>query len=55
MGGIPDNVFVYDKDVRDKSAVDEIIDKIDYQYYIDRAYERILEFTKIKKVKDIVL
>ena len=55
MGGIPDNVFVYDKDIRDKSAVDEIIDKIDYQYYIDRAYERILEFTKIKKVKDIVL
>ena len=55
VSNLPDNVFVYNNDVRESSALKELENKIDYQYYIDRAYERIAEFIKIKVVKDINL
>lgn len=52
---LPDNVFVYNNDIRDPSVLKELENKIDYQYYIDRIYERIAEFIKIKTIKDINL
>ena len=55
VSNLPDNVFVYNNDIRDPSALKELENKIDYQYYVDRAYERIAEFIKIKVVKDINL
>ena len=38
------NVFIYNKDII--NAYDELKDKIDYDYYIYRIYERIGEFIK---------
>ena len=55
VSNLPDNVFVYNNDIREPSALKELENKIDYQYYVDRAYERIAEFIKIKVVKDINL
>lgn len=52
---LPDNVFIYDKDIRTEEAINSLVNKIDYQYYVDRAYEKILTFMKIKKVKDIII
>lgn len=51
VANLPDNVFVYDKDIRTEEAINELINKIDYQYYVDRAYEKILTFVKVKKIK----
>lgn len=42
MGGVPDNVFIYNGDL--KSVPEELRNKINYQYYINRAYERIWDF-----------
>lgn len=42
MGGVPDNIFIYNNKL--DNINEEIINKIDYQYYINRAYERIWDF-----------
>lgn len=55
IAGLPNNVFVYNDDIRSKEAVAMLSDTIDYQYYIDRAYERIAEFISLKVVEDIKL
>lgn len=44
VSNLPDNVFIYNKDII--NAYDELKDKIDYDYYIYRIYERIGEFIK---------
>lgn len=38
------NVFVYNTDIRSQKIIDQLITKIDYQYYINRIYERLGEF-----------
>lgn len=43
----PDNVFVYDKSILDTSVRDELMKKIDYDYYVKRGYERIKEFANL--------
>lgn len=55
VSSLPNSVFVYNNDIRDQNALNEIQDKIDFQYYVDRSYERIAEFIKMKKIKDIDL
>lgn len=52
---IPDNVFVYDNDIRSDDVVVYLSKKIDYNYYIKRGYERIMEFVNIPIIKDIKL
>ena len=47
----PDNVFVYDGDIRNDDIKNQLMKKIDYDYYIKRGYERIKEF--IPAVGDI--
>ena len=42
VSNLPDNVFVYNKDIT--NAYEELKDKIDYEYYVNRIYERIGEF-----------
>lgn len=53
IAGLPNNCFVYNEDIRESPQ--EVLDKIDYNFYIQRIYERINEFytrkeDKIKKV-----
>lgn len=44
ISNLPDNVFIYNYDITTEQGKREVADKIDYQYYIDRIYERIGEF-----------
>lgn len=39
---LPDNVFIYNGNL--ENAYEEIGDKIDYQYYVKRIYQKVLEF-----------
>lgn len=55
VANLPDNVFVYDDDINNEKTINELINKIDYQYYINRGYEKILEFIKTPIIKDINL
>lgn len=48
---LPDNVFVYDEDINTPNQ--ELLSKIDYQYYVDRAYEKIKTFSNKKLLKYI--
>ena len=42
VSNLPDNVFIYNKDIT--TAYNELKDKIDYNYYVNRIYERVGEF-----------
>ena len=44
ISNLPDNVFIYNYDITTEQGKKDIAEKIDYQYYIDRIYERIGEF-----------
>lgn len=50
---LPKSVFVYNNDITLKETYEKLKDKIDWQYYIDRTYERIKEFIPV--VKDILV
>lgn len=55
VANLPTNVFIYDEDIKSEEAINKLVEEIDYNYYINRAYEKLLEFIKIKVVKDINL
>ena len=42
VANLPDSVFIYNEDIT--NAYDKLKDKINWQYYIDRIYEKILDF-----------
>lgn len=44
---LPSNVFIYNNDICKDENIDEIIDKIDWQYYIDRSYEKLGKLVSI--------
>lgn len=44
VSNLPNSVFIYNKDIT--NAYEELKDKIDYNYYVERIYERIGEFIK---------
>lgn len=44
VSNLPDSVFIYNKDLFTEEAKKEIVEKIDYNYYITRIYERLAEF-----------
>lgn len=50
---LPDSVFVYNNDIRDDNIIKQLQEKINYQYYVDRIYERIYEFIEHKDIKKI--
>ena len=41
---LPDSIFIYNNEILSEETVDKLVEKIDYEYYIKRAYERIDEF-----------
>lgn len=51
---IPDVSFVYDNEILSDKAIDFILSKINLDYYIDRAYEKISAFN-FKTIKSIDL
>lgn len=44
VSNLPPSVFVYDNEILSDKAIKEIQTKINYNYYIERSYERIFEF-----------
>lgn len=51
MGGVPDNLFIFNHDLNEMS--EEVFNKIDFDYYVNRAYERINEFINTPQIKGI--
>lgn len=52
---LPPSVFVYDNEILSDEAVNSLTKKIDYDYYVDRIYERLTEFINFETVKGIKL
>lgn len=44
LQSLPQNIFIYNNDIREPEIINELTKKIDYQYYINRIYERLGEF-----------
>ena len=55
VSNLPDSVFVYNEEILSDEAKQKLEQKIDYQYYVERAYERIQEFINIECIKEIVI
>lgn len=55
VSNLPNSVFVYNDCITNEKARNEIQHKIDYQYYVDRIYERINEFITFKTIKDVTV
>ncbi len=51
---LPNNIFVYNNEILSNESIEKLQTKINYQYYIERAYERISEFIEIPEIKDII-
>lgn len=51
---LPPSVFIYNDDILSDETICKLQDKIDWQYYVDRIYERVLEFIDIEQVKMIL-
>jgi len=52
---LPNSVFVYNDEILSNETVEKLVDKIDWQYYVNRIYERIQEFVNIPTIKDVRL
>lgn len=46
---LPKSVFVYNDDINSAETYERLKEKIDWQYYVDRTYERIAEFVPLMK------
>lgn len=55
VSNMPESCFVYNNEVISDEAFEKIHSKIDWQYYVDRTYERIKEFIAIPTIKDVRL
>ncbi len=55
VGNIPELAFVYDDEIVSDKSIDTLVDKIDYQYYVNRAYEKIITFFNVPEIKSIDL
>lgn len=53
ISNLPESVFVYNNEILSEEAVNSLIPQIDYNYYIKRIYERILEFNPIPLIKTV--
>ena len=46
VSNLPDSVFVYNEEILSNETIKKLQDKIDYDYYVKRIQERILEFVE---------
>lgn len=52
---LPDSVFVHNNEILSDSTIDALEKKIDYDYYVARAYEKISAYYDFKNIKEINL
>lgn len=52
---LPDSVFVHNDDILSDEMIDVLVNKIDYEYYINRAYEKIQTYYSFEEIKEIIL
>lgn len=50
---LPDSVFVHNNEILSEETVNELVEKIDYQYYVNRAYEKILAYYEFEEIKGV--
>lgn len=55
VSNLPDNCIIYDDEILSDEAYAILEPIIDWQYYIDRGYERIREFMDLIEIKDFSL
>ena len=48
VANLPENVFVYDNEILSEEAINKLVPIIDYQYYINRSYEKLGEFINLE-------
>ena len=53
VSNLPDSVFVYNDEILSDDAYKVLSEKIDYDYYVQRGYERIQEFVNIQQIKGV--
>jgi len=53
VSNLPDNIFVYNNEILSNSVKDDLITKIDYQFYIDKIYDKIKTYVNIIKIKEL--
>lgn len=53
VANMPESCFVYNNEILSNDAYNSIKDKIDWQYYVDRTYKRILEFVDVPQIKEL--
>lgn len=44
VSNLPNSIFIYNNEILSEETVNKLIEEIDYDYYVKRSYERILEF-----------
>lgn len=50
---LPDNIIVYNDEILSNKSIKYLHNEIDFNYYVDKAYERIKEFIDLPIIKDI--
>lgn len=53
MPNFPANIFVYNEEINSQEAKDMLEQEIDYDYYVNKAYEKIAEFIDIPLIKKL--
>lgn len=44
VSNLPDNILIYNKDINNEEAIEQLKDQIDWNYYVLRGYEKIMTF-----------
>ena len=55
VSNLPDSVFVYNDEILSDKAANELGEMIDWQYYADRAYERIATFYQAPEFEELTI
>ena len=50
---LPDDIILYNEEISSEKAIKYLHSKIDFNYYIEKSYERIKEFIDLPIIKDI--
>lgn len=53
VSNLPDSVFVYNDEILSDEAYAKLENRIDWDYYINRGYERICEFIELDYIKEV--
>jgi len=55
LSNVPDNIFIYNDEILSKETISKLQQKIDFDWYVDRAYRRIYDFIKLPVFKELNL